>query len=51
MRTAKSGKEKKWTLGKRRQLIEKKGAKKAFVELKEGESFDFYDFPKEEGKK
>ena len=33
-------------------MIEKAGVKKAFVQLKEGESFDFYDFPKEEeGKK
>ena len=52
VRTAKTGSEKKMALGKHRRMIEKAGIKKAFVQLKEGESFDFYDFPKEEeGKK
>ena len=52
VRTSKSGGEKKMALGKHRRMIEKAGVKKAFVQLKEGESFDFYDFPKEEeGKK
>ncbi|MBP8591135.1 50S ribosomal protein L23 [Candidatus Shapirobacteria bacterium] len=51
VRTAKEGGEKKWTLGKHRRMIEKAGTKKAIVQLKEGESFDFYDFPKEEGGK
>ena len=52
VRTAKGGGEKKWTLGKHRRMIEKTGVKKALIQLKEGESFDFYDFPKEEeGKK
>ena len=52
VRTAKTGSEKKMALGKHRRMIKKAGVKKALVQLKEGESFDFYDFPKEEeGKK